>query len=174
MTQSVISNNAEEATFEGLTLLAKLVENKVKNPEEAKYNRFKRTNAKVASKILSLQGGINDLIQSMGFSVTADDHYEFTGDMRTLKLGFKALNNGLEPMRVAKMTPEERTKHLLIKEQRAAAVAQRAEEAARREELLRLQEANRREKAMEPVKSSQANKLNFGAQTVVFKPPASG
>ena len=116
MTQSVISNNAEEAAFEGLTLLAKLVENKVKNPEEAKYNRFKRTNAKVASKILSLQGGINDLIQNMGFSVTADDHYEFTGDMRTLKQGLKALNNGLEPGRVARMTPEERTKHLLIKE----------------------------------------------------------
>ena len=139
MVQSVISNNAEEATFEGLTLLAKLVENKVKNPEEAKYNRFKRTNAKVASKILSLQGGINDLIQNMGFSVTADDHYEFTGEMRTLKLGFKALNNGLEPMRVARMTPEERTKHMLIQEQRAAAAAQRAEEQQRREEILRLQ-----------------------------------
>lgn len=111
LTQSVIGNNAEEASFEGLTLLAKLVENKVKNPEEAKYNRFKRTNAKVASKILSLQGGINDLIQGMGFTISADDHYEFTGELRTLKKGLKALDKGLEPMRVARMTPEERQKH---------------------------------------------------------------
>lgn len=114
LTQSVVANNAEEATFEGLTLLAKLVENKVKNPEEAKFNRFKRTNPKVASKILSLQGGINDLIQGMGFAVSADDHYEFTGELRVLKKGLKALNNALEPMRVARMTPEERTKHQLI------------------------------------------------------------
>ena len=62
MTMSVVGFNPEEATFEGLTLLTKLVENKVKSPEEAKFNRFKRTNPKVATKILSLQGGINDLI----------------------------------------------------------------------------------------------------------------
>ena len=116
MTQSVISSNAEEATFEGLTLLAKLVENKVKSPEEAKYNQFKRSNAKVASKILSLQGGINELIQAMGFTANAEDFYVFTGDLGTLKKGLKALNEGLEPMRVARMTPEERTKHNLIKE----------------------------------------------------------
>ena len=62
MTASVISNNAEEACYEGLGLLQKLNENKIKNPEEAKFNKFKRTNAKIAQKILSLQGGINDLI----------------------------------------------------------------------------------------------------------------
>ena len=52
----------------------------------------------------------------MGFSVTADDHYEFTGDLRVLKKGLNALNKALEPMRVARMTPEERTKHELILE----------------------------------------------------------
>lgn len=67
LTALVLSNNEEEQTFEGLTLLNKLVDNKVKHPEEAKFNGFKRTNPKVASKILSLQGGINDLIISLGF-----------------------------------------------------------------------------------------------------------
>ena len=59
----------------------------------------------------------------MGFSVTADDHYEFTGDLRVLKKGLNALNKALEPMRVARMTPEERAKHELIMEQRRAYAA---------------------------------------------------
>ena len=32
MVQSIVSNNEEDASFEGLTLLAKLADNKVKNP----------------------------------------------------------------------------------------------------------------------------------------------
>lgn len=62
LTAAVITNNAEQAAFDGLTLLNKLIENKVKSPEEAKFNSFKKTNPKVVEKILSLQGGINDLI----------------------------------------------------------------------------------------------------------------
>ena len=87
MLASVVANNTEEQVFQGLSLLQKVVDNKVKSPEEAKFNRFKRTNPKVAEKILSLQGGINDLIVALGFSATADDHYEFTGDLKTLKKG---------------------------------------------------------------------------------------
>ena len=89
MTQSLVQNNADEACFEGLTLLAKLVENKVKTPEEAKFNRFKRSNPKIASKILSLKGGVNDLILAMGFEATDDDFYNFTGDLAVLKKAWK-------------------------------------------------------------------------------------
>lgn len=115
---AVVQNNQEEAVFEGLTLLGKLVENKVKNPEEAKYNKFKRTNAKVASKILALQGGIHDFILAMGFTVSADDQYEFTGDLKVLKKGFRILETALEPMKVARMTPEDRSKYELLQSQK--------------------------------------------------------
>lgn len=54
LNDTILAGNQEEALFDGLSLLCKLVENKVKNPEEAKFNKFKRSNAKVASKILSL------------------------------------------------------------------------------------------------------------------------
>ena len=87
-TASVLANNSEEAVFEGLTLLGKLIENKIKSPEEAKFNSFKRTNPKVVQKILSLQGGINDLIVALGFTVTSDDRYEFNGEMRTLMFNY--------------------------------------------------------------------------------------
>ena len=116
LTQSIIASNEEEPTFQGLSLLQKLVENKLKSPEEAKFNSFKRTNAKVVEKILSLQGGINDLIVALGFTVTSDDRYEFTGDLKQLKKGAKAIDAQIEPMKVARMTPEERTKHQILKQ----------------------------------------------------------
>lgn len=119
LTASVLANNEEEPAYEGLSLLQKLLENKVKSPEEAKFNSFKRTNPKVASKILSLQGGINDLIVALGFSATNDDRYEFTGDIRLLKKGTKVIDAAIEPMKVARMTPEDRRKHELLKQQKA-------------------------------------------------------
>ena len=76
-------------------------------------------------------------------------------------------------MKVARMTPEERQKHELLQQQRAAYAAQKAAEKARRDEQLRLQKADRQEKSTEEVVDSKANKLNFGANTVVFKPPVS-
>ena len=114
LSASVVANNAEQAVFDGLTLLAKLVDNKIKNPEEAKFNSFKRTNPRIVEKILSLQGGINDLIVAMGFTVTSDDRYEFNGDIRILKKGSKVLEAAIEPMKVARMTPEDRAKHELM------------------------------------------------------------
>lgn len=69
----------------------------------------------MVEKILSLQGGINDLIVTLGFSVTSDDRYEFTGDLKLLKKGSNAVEALIEPMRVARMTPEERQKHELMK-----------------------------------------------------------
>lgn len=110
--------------FDGLSLLSKLIDNKVKNPEEAKFNSFKRTNPRIAEKILSLQGGINDLIVALGFSVTADDRYEFTGDIRVLKKGSKVIETAIEPMKVARMTPEDRAKHELMAQQKRAYQAQ--------------------------------------------------
>lgn len=76
-------------------------------------------------------------------------------------------------MKVARMTPEERTKHQLMKEQREAYAAQKAAEKARRDEMLRMQAGDRKEKATEEVKASKANQLSFGADLHTFKPPVS-
>jgi hypothetical protein len=67
LTASVLASNEEEAAYQGLTLLLRLVANILKNPTDDKYRRFKKTNAKIASTILALQGGINDLIVFIGF-----------------------------------------------------------------------------------------------------------
>lgn len=110
----------------------------------------------------------------MGFTATADDHYTFTGELYTLTKGLKALNKALMPMRVARMTPEERTKHELIMQDKANFIARKAGEKERRDDLLRMQQADRKEKATEEIKASKANHLGFGANLVTFKPPAGG
>ena len=91
---SVIANNQDEAAFQGLSLLNKLVSNITTNPTEDKYKKFKKTNPKIAGTVLSLQGGIVDLILAMGFTSGAE-HYEFTGDMTNLKKGSKAMEQAL-------------------------------------------------------------------------------
>ena len=95
-------------------MLHKLSSNIVANPTEDKFKRFKQTNAKIAATLLSLQGGINDLIVALGFTANGE-FYEFTGEMAALKKGSKAIENTIEPMKVARMTPEDRTKYETFK-----------------------------------------------------------
>ena len=95
-------------------MLHKLSSNIVANPTEDKFKRFKQTNAKIAATLLSLQGGINDLIVALGFTANGE-FYEFTGGMAALKKGSKAIENTIEPMKVARMTPEDRTKYETFK-----------------------------------------------------------
>ena len=175
LTAAVIANNEEEAAFQGLTLLNKLVENKVKNPEEAKFNGFKKTNPKVVEKILSLQGGINDLIMAMGFTSTSDDRYEFTGDIRVLKKGNRVIDTAIMPMKVSRMTPDDRKKHEILEAQKLAYKVQQASDRERREELLRMSAGDRQEKRTEPVVASKAQVIgSFGAEVHTFKQPPGG
>ena len=96
LAQAVVASNPEEQTFAGLSLLKRLVDNIVKNPQEDKYKKFKKTNAKIAGTVLSLQG-INEYIVAMGF-VSSEDQYTFGGDMGLLRKGNKNLEEALEPM----------------------------------------------------------------------------
>jgi hypothetical protein len=40
----------------------------LKNPHDEKYRMIKKTNAAIKSKLLSLQGGISDLITHLGYT----------------------------------------------------------------------------------------------------------
>jgi len=51
--------------------------------------------------------------------VSEEDQYSFGGDFALLRKGNKNLAEALEPMEVARMTPEEQTKHALLKKQKA-------------------------------------------------------
>jgi len=111
----------------------------------------------------------------MGFTTSADgEKFEFNGqDLKALKKGSKSITEAYEPVKIKKMSPEEREKYLLLKQQAAEYKAMQAKQNAIRNEQARLQKADRAEKATEEVKASKANQLKFGADVHVFKPPVS-
>lgn len=94
--------------------------------------------------------------------------------MAVLKKGNKVVEKTIEPLRVARMTPEERGKHQLLEQSKRKFLAEKAKRDEIRAEQLRLQKADRQEKSTEESKASVANKLSFGANLVQFKPPAGG
>lgn len=57
------------------------------------------------------------MIETMGFTSSADgEKYEFNAsDLKLLKKGGKAIAEAYEPVKLLKMSPEEREKYLLLK-----------------------------------------------------------
>jgi hypothetical protein len=68
----------------------------------------------------------------MGFTDVDEEHYVYIGDVfYTLKAGIKQIDVALEPIKVKYMSEEDRTKHYVLKEQKAAYEAKRKEDQAR-------------------------------------------
>ena len=101
-----------------MSLLERLVNNILKDPSEAKFRSFKKSNKKIQDTILSLKGGIDDLITTLGFTSSADgEKYEFLGnELKVLKKGSNAIAEAIEPTKIKKMSDEERTKYMLLKQ----------------------------------------------------------
>lgn len=123
-----------------MSLLERLVNNIIKDPNEQKYRGFKKSNAKIRDTVLALQGGIDDLIQTLGFTTSADgEKYEFNGnDLKLLKRGTKCIEEAIEPVKIRKMTPEEKEKYLLLKKQAAEYQAMKRKQDAIKAEQTRL------------------------------------
>jgi len=77
---AIVDQNEDQPTLDGLNLLLRLIGNIIKNPKEMKYRTIKSSNAKIASTIFSLKGGIPSLIEAFGFVKTDDEHFVFNGD----------------------------------------------------------------------------------------------
>ena len=83
----IITKNEEEKTGAGLDLLLKMISNILENQADFKYRNIKSSNTKIQSTIFSLEGGISDLILSLGF-IQHDDAYIFSGNyFKVLKYG---------------------------------------------------------------------------------------
>lgn len=92
--------------------------NILKDHNDQKYRSFKKTNAKIQSTLLSLAGGIDDLITMSGFIPSDDgEKYVFEGmDFKNLRKASKIVDAAIEPTKLKKMSKEERDKYLLLKQ----------------------------------------------------------
>jgi|ERR1712070_67413 hypothetical protein len=150
----------------------KLANNIMNNSKEEKFRTIKKTNKAIQSKLLSLEGGIDKVIEGMGFTNVDEEHYVYVGDVfHTLKAGVKLTDVALEPVKVKYMSEEERTKHYVLKEQKAAYEAKRKEDQARIDAAQRQAGYDRTEKNKEEVKSIKGRQLKYGANVKKFEPP---
>jgi len=116
---AISAQNDEQAVSTGLETLLKLIGNILKSPNEDKFRTLKKTNKAIQSRILSLKGGINELILALGYTDLDAEHYAFVGDYFTvLKKGQTLIEKVLEPIRYKAMSPEEQKKYDILQEQK--------------------------------------------------------
>jgi hypothetical protein len=121
----------DKAVLDGLNILVKLANNVLNNPKEEKFRTIKKSNKAIQAKLLSIKD-VDEVIKAMGFTDVDEEHFVFIGDVfYTLKAGIKQIDVALEPIKVKYMSEEDRTKHYVLKEQKAAYEAKRKEDQAR-------------------------------------------
>ena len=81
--REIISNNKAEDTISGLEMFHRLISNTAGNTE-FKYQKIKFTNPKVASTVMTLKGGIEELFDVFEFEQIDEDYYLFSGDISEL------------------------------------------------------------------------------------------
>lgn len=81
------------------------------------------------------------------------------------------VDHTLDPIRVKFMTPEQAEHHMLLVKGKQEAEKKRLEKIAFEANVKKQVEADRRQKDTEPVTDLKGNKINFGANTVIFKAP---
>ena len=106
----------------------KLANNILNNPKEEKFRKIKKSNKAIKAKLLSIKQ-VEEVIVGMGFTNVDEEHFVYIGDVfYTLKAGVKLTDEALEPIKVKYMSEEDRTKHYVLKEQKAAYEAKRKED----------------------------------------------
>jgi hypothetical protein len=115
----IVSNKCgkhdDKAILAGLGILAKLANNIVMSPLEAKFRTLKKSNNAIKAKLMCLDG-ISEVITAMGYTDVDEDHFVYIGDLfYTLKFGIKLLDSLIETIKLKYMPAEDRSKYLLIK-----------------------------------------------------------
>lgn len=67
-----LERNPQSEYVKGVTILIKLLSNIVQNPQEEKFRRFKKTNQRIASELLSVDG-MEAVIVDAGFELDGDE-----------------------------------------------------------------------------------------------------
>ena len=170
---AIVATNKAKAALDGLEILHKLLQNIVKNPHEDKFRQIKGTNPKIQSTLMALQGA-KSLLKAMNFTEIEPDVFVFLeGDVHPIAKCCSMVDDKLMPVRMEFMTPEEKEKQIILNKRKAEMAEKQKQERAHAEQLKKLAEYDRQEKAGQKVEASHGNKLTFGANVQVFKPPVS-
>ena len=168
----ISESNDDSHLLGGLDILLKLIHNILKSPKEEKFRKIKKTNKKIAEKLLSVEG-IHDLLLALEYKDESDEFYvfnikKFTHLAKAKKLIEETYNN----VRKKYMTPEELEKYERLQEYQRKVAEEQKMTKQKMDELNKGMKCDRMEKSQEEVKASRANELKFGASVTKFEPPA--
>lgn len=132
------------------------------------------TNKTISAKLFSLNGSVKNLFVAIGFKEDGENMVFEGNYLRKLNRGIKLAEEALDPVKCKFMTPEELTKHNLIKAQAKAYAAKQAADKERVAEAERMRKYDAVEKAGEEIVDSVGNELKFGANIHKFEAPRRG
>ena len=161
------NQNTPEVALDALSVLQKLWENIMNNPEETKFHGIKKSNPALQRRLL-VCNGIVDLLQFVGYADTSADMMTITP-------------TGIENLEIAHIMMMTHVMELQETTKTPAQKAAEANEAKIREDRRRKEEQkkrlldqaalDRKEQATKliPTQDSVATQRNFGAQQKTYK-----
>lgn len=159
--------------LDGYEILLKMLNFIVSHPQEDKYRQIKGTNPKIKATLFSL-AGVPRLLATMGFTEIETDVFVYLeSDIHMVQRYAHIVDDTLMPIRMQFMSAEEKAKTLMIMQRKVEMADKKQKEREHTEQLKRQAEYDRQEKAGQKIETLVGNKLTFGANIQVFKPPVS-
>jgi len=160
----------DDVVNSAFTLLLKLFQNIINNPNELKFRQFKKSNEAIKTKILIIHE-IEQLIKEIGYQEEGSDVLIYK-DPRTDKL-----KKGMDIIGIthSKLQEKQRAKEILKKNNELNKLteeihARMKEEARKKQDLVNQMELDKKERATNAkATDSKANELKFGANVKKFE-----
>ena len=173
----IYNNYNEKYIKDTFTILRKLFNNIINNPDEEKFKIFKKTNINIRMKVLFIKE-CKDLIDLLGYVVKDEECLIFKGDISRLKYASYVLTIYIQKIEenLEKKEKEEEEKRQeeirrQIDETNKLYLEQKLEQERLREQCLN----DRKEMAQRPkAKDSVANNMNYGAREMKVEFKCSG
>ena len=175
--ENIYSNYSENYVKDAFTIVKKLFNNIINNPDETKYKIFKKTNINIQMKVLFIKEFL-DLIKLLGYEDKDEECLIFKGDVKRLKYATYVLTNYIGKIEEHKAKQEKEEE-----EKRQEEIRKQIEETNRyfkqqklEQERLRQQCLNdRKEMSQKPkAKDSVASNTKYGAHEMKVEFKCSG
>lgn len=168
--KNIIKNYNEESVYSAFSLLIKLFNNIINNPNEPKFRQFKVTNEAIKSKILSIKG-TDCIVKEVGYEQLDPEFLVYKNPkIDLLQKAVKVLDKYLIEVNEKISKNNHLKKNSNINKLNEEIKARQMEELKKKQEILKQIELDKQERAKkEKAYDSKANDLRFGATVKKFE-----
>lgn len=157
-----------ETLLEALTLLEKLIQNIVMNPDDPKYRMIKSSNATIQSKLFGIQG-VEKLIMMLGYQ-PQEGNFVLPDETIGLLMSHSSSISFRRRLIAARMTSAaEYQKELDIINNQRAINRKLQKEAEEQEKLKKQADNDKKERKHMKADTSESRQLQFGTKATTWK-----